>query len=146
MKKLIYLLYAVFLSLMFVTFYIASGVYDGLVEENYYIKAKHYFSTKGEEEKKGFSITVDPADAVVGDNRFSITLSILDRPLTGASVTLHTGMISGTELDRAYSLRETAPGSYEGTVSIPRKGKWVFRVEIKSEQIDTTRKWFVDVI
>ncbi len=146
MKKLIYLVYAIFITLMVVTFYVASGVYDGLVEDHYYIKAKHFFSRKAEEEKKEFSISIAPGRVNSGRNRMRVTLSLDREPLTGAMVIFYTGLISGTEHDGIFIMQETSPGRYETEYSIPSKGRWIFRVEIQSKDLNTERQWFVDVI
>jgi nitrogen fixation protein FixH len=141
-KKLIYGLYALFLILIVITFYMANKSYDGLVEERYYDKSKKYFETKKIEEDLGLTVNFD-RDMKIGKNIFQVSISKKDGHLRGAKTILFVGNIASEKYDRKYPLREDAPGIYKAAVDIPAKGKWLFRLDIENNEIVTDRRWTV---
>ena len=140
MKKVIYGLYVLFFVLMVITFYMANKVYDGLVEDRYYEKSKSYFETKKIEEGLGLIINYD-RNINIGKNIFRVSVSKKDGQLHGARTILFVGNIASEKYDRKYLLEEHSPGIYKASVEIPVKGKWLFRLDIESQEIVTDRRW-----
>ena len=140
MKKLIYGLYALFLILIVITFYMANKFYDGLVVDRYYEKSKDYFNIKKKEEELGLKIAFDHI-LKVGGNDMSIDLRKGNGPLSGAVVTLFVANISSTRFDRTFPLQEVSPGIYRSKVEIPFSGRWLLRAEIEHIEIRTGRTW-----
>ncbi|MBI5419059.1 MAG: FixH family protein [Deltaproteobacteria bacterium] len=140
MKKLICGIYAAFAILLGLSLYAAGRSYDGLVEENYYLRATGYLAEREREERAGLSISV-PQSLEKGHNRFSAAISTSSGPLRGAKVTLAAMRISGVNGDRKFTLAEGNPGSYAADVFLPAEGEWMFRLEAESGAIRAQKRW-----
>ncbi|MBM3162775.1 MAG: FixH family protein [Chlorobi bacterium] len=144
MKPFIIALYALFLFAMASGITIAYRQAEGLVETNYYEKASAYFTTKAAESSSGLSVSV-PDSLRRGSNEIQVKLLSRNNPLKGADVTFFTGNLSKKAYDRTTPMTETEPGIYRATAEIPFRGVWLVRVDIRKEQLQTSRKWFVEI-
>jgi hypothetical protein len=143
-KRVIYGLYILFFVLMVATFYIASMVYDGLVEDRYYEKSKSYFETKKLEEDLGMKMTFDRT-ATLGTNVFRVDIAKKDGQMSGVNAILFVGNVASEKYDRTYPLREDEPGIYITSFEIPFKGTWLLRLDISHNEITTDRRWTVTI-
>ncbi len=144
MKALIYALYVLVIFITVYTGYMAYKVYDGLVEEQYYVKAKNYFKTKRLEEDLGIKVSLK-GSFQLGKSMVEIVLTERGKPLRGAIVNVYLGHASTTKYDRACQMKEVQSGVYACNLSIPVKGKWLVRAAIQFGDFKTYRRWFVDV-
>ena len=137
-------LYSLFLFAMASGITIAYRQAEGLVEQNYYEKASGYFSSKATELSSGLSVSL-PDSLHKGNNLVQVRLLTHDRPLRHADVTLFVGNLSKKTYDRAKPMNETEPGNYRTNAVIPFSGVWLVRVDIRKDQLQTSRKWFVEI-
>lgn len=142
MKRLIYLIYAVFFLLMAATFYVAYHVYDGLVEEGYYSKAVNYFKEKEIEE--GVRVEV-PTNLREGNNRVYIKLTENGMPLTNGKTVLKVVGMKESEGERVFHLKETSPGVFTAVVTAEKRGRLIFKMRWSDGRREIERRWFVEV-
>lgn len=144
MKIFLIALYGLFIFAMASGITIAYRQAEGLVEPDYYEKASAYFSTKADESSSSLAVVL-PDSLHMGNNDVLITISTHDKPLRNAEVTLFTGNLSKKSYDRTVPMHETEPGNYRTTAVIPFAGVWLIRVDIGKDQLQTSRKWFMEV-
>ncbi len=142
MKIFIYGLYIFFGSLLVLTVVSAINHNSGMVIDNYYEKAKNYTKTFEQEQKLGLWIT-KPKNLKVGKSKFITEITAKDKPLS-AKATLFIGNSKTQNYDKTYTLKELS-GVYSADIDIPKKGIWLFRVELDSDIINTEKKWFIEV-
>ena len=118
---------------------------DGLVESNYYDNSTHYFQTKALEEKLGIAIS-RPDTLKLGSNTFQIKATSHGKPIETGDLSLFMGNLSNTRYDSTMTMRQLAPGIYQTTATIPFKGVWFARIDLKQQQqLVTSKKWFFNV-
>ncbi len=144
MKLFLIALYSLFILAMASGITIAYRQAEGLVEPNYYEKASAYFSTKSAESSRGLSVVL-PDSLQKGSNEVHVTISTHGKPLRNAVVTFFVGNLSKKTYDRTVPMKETEPGNYRTTAVIPFEGVWLARVDISKEQLQTSRKWFIEL-
>lgn len=142
MKKLIYLLYAVFVFGLGFIIYRSASDYEGLVEEHYYEKSKSHFSSMRAEAEAGLWLEL-PQKLKTGINNVTVKAGTKAGPLKGANMVLFTGYISDASLDRRYIMNEASSGVYSAQAAIPRPGQWLLRLDIEAGTLKTDRRWFV---
>lgn len=145
MKAFLVGLYALFAFAMASGITIAYRQSEGLVDTDYYEKARTYFSAKAAESSNGLRLTL-PDSLHRGKNHVQVRLFSHGKPLENATVKLFLGNLSKTKYDRTIPLQETAPGIYgTGQAEIPFGGIWLVRVDIAKEHLKTTRTWFAEI-
>lgn len=118
---------------------------DGLVESNYYDNSTHYFQTKALEEKLGIALS-QPDSLKLGSNTIQIMATSHGKPLETGDLSLFIGNLSNTRYDSTMTMRKLAPGIYQTTATIPFKGVWFARIDLKQQQqLVTSKKWFFNV-
>lgn len=142
MKAMISSLYALFAVLIALTVYVAGTSHEGLVEEDYYRKATGYLSGKENEEDRGLTIRV-PGRLATGRSRFLAEIGTAGGPQHGAQVLLRAMRISGPGQDRTFPLPEEESGVYAADIDIPAPGTWILLITMKSDGIDSERRWIV---
>lgn len=144
MKIFLYALYTVFLFAMGTGFYVAFKGFEGLVEENYYEKASGYFTTKAMEDSLGLEIIL-PDLLKKGSNVVEVAVFVQGKPLRRAKVSFFTGNVSESRYDAQHRMTERSPGVYAAKVPIPFSGTWLMKVDVATETIKTSRKWFTEI-
>ena len=125
--------------------FIAYKSADGLVDNNYYENSTHYFQTKALEEKLGIALS-RPDSLKLGQNTIRLQATSHGKPLEEGSLSLFIGNLSNTRYDSTIIMRKLSPGIYQATATIPFKGVWLARVDLKQQQQRiTSKKWFFDV-
>ncbi|NTU87278.1 MAG: FixH family protein [Chlorobiaceae bacterium] len=144
MKLFLIALYSLFLVAMASGITIAYRQAEGLVEPNYYEKARAYFSTKSAESSSALSVIL-PDSLQKGSNDILVSISTHGKPLRNAVVTFFVGNLSKKTYDRTVPMKETEPGNYRTTAVIPFEGVWLARVDIQKQQLQTSKKWFIEL-
>jgi len=145
MKLFFYIVYPIFFFAMGCGIYIAYKSADGLVDNNYYENSTHYFQTKALEEKLGIALS-RPDSLKLGHNTIRLQATSHGKPLEEGSLSLFIGNLSNTRYDSTIIMRKLSPGIYQATATIPFKGVWLARVDLKQQQQRiTSKKWFFDV-
>jgi hypothetical protein len=144
MKPFIASIYALFLFAMISGVVTAYRNSEGLVEKDYYRKQNDWFMNKTMERRLGLEIG-KPESLALGSNRMRVTLSEHGQPLRNAEVHLFIGNVSNSKLDFSCPMREAGPGIYQADAVVPSKGKWLVRIELAANQLNTSRSWFYDV-
>ncbi len=142
MKRLPAVIAAAFALLLGSTLYLAARKHEGLVDRNYYESASNEFAERELENREGFVVRV-PDRYRAGENRFWAAVATTGGPLRGARVTLAAMRASGTRYDREYTLREAAPGRYEGAVNLPFPGQWMLSLAVDAGTIHARRLYTV---
>ncbi len=145
MKLFFYIVYPIFFFAMGCGIFIAYKSADGLVDNNYYENSTHYFQTKALEEKLGIALS-RPDSLKLGQNTIRLQATSHGKPLEEGSLSLFIGNLSNTRYDSTIIMRKLSPGIYQATATIPFKGVWLARVDLKQQQQRiTSKKWFFDV-
>jgi len=144
MKLFIAALYGLFLVAMISGIFIAFRTSEGLVESDYYLKQKRWFSQKSEERKRGIGID-PPASIRQGENELTFVLTEGGKPLKNAKIQLFIGNISSKSGDQTCPMHETAPGVYQTKAFVASAGKWLVRLDFESSTLNSSRSWFYDV-
>lgn len=144
MKIFLIALYGLFIFAMASGITIAYRQAEGLVEPDYYEKASAYFTTKAVESSRGLAVAMQDS-LRKGSNEVLVRISTHDKPLRNAEVTLFAGNLSNSKYDRTVPMKETEPGSYTTTAAIPFGGVWLIRVDIRKNELQTSRKWFMEI-
>jgi len=145
MKITLSIIYACFFTAMACGLFVAYKHADGLVESNYYDNSTHYFQTKALEEKLGIALS-QPDSLKLGSNAIQIRATSHGKPLEEGALSLFIGNLSNTRYDSTMTMRQTSPGIYTTTATIPFKGVWFARIDLKQQQqLITTKKWFFNV-
>ena len=145
MKITLSIIYACFFTAMACGLFVAYKYADGLVESNYYDNSTHYFQTKALEEKLGIALS-QPDSLKLGSNAIQIRATSHGQPLETGDLSLFIGNLSTTRFDSTITMRQLAPGIYQTTATIPFKGIWFARIDLKQQQqLITTKKWFFNV-
>jgi FixH len=145
MKITLFIIYACFFTAMACGLFVAYKYADGLVESNYYDNSTRYFQSKALEEK--FDIAISRPDTLIlGSNTFQIKATSHGKPLEEGNLSLFIGNLSNTRYDSTMTMRKLAPGIYQTTATIPFKGVWFARIDLKQQQqLVTSKKWFFNV-
>ncbi len=145
MKLFFYIVYPIFFFAMGCGIYIAYKSADGMVDNNYYENSTHYFQTKALEEKLGIAVS-QPDSLKLGQNIIRVKATSHDKPLREGTLSLFIGNLSNTRFDSMSTMRQTSPGIYQTKATIPFKGVWFARIDLKQQQqLITTKKWFFNV-
>jgi len=145
MKLFFYIVYPIFFFAMGCGIFIAYKSADGLVDNNYYENSTHYFQTKALEENLGIALS-RPDSLKLGQNTIRLQATSHGKPLEEGSLSLFIGNLSNTRYDSTIIMRKLSPGIYQATATIPFKGVWLARVDLKQQQQRiTSKKWFFDV-
>jgi nitrogen fixation protein FixH len=145
MKITLSIIYACFFTAMACGLFVAFTSADGLVDNNYYDNSTHYFQSKALEEKLGIAIS-RPDTLKLGSNIFQIKATSHGKPLETGDLSLFIGNLSNTRYDSTMTMQQTSPGIYTTTASIPFKGVWFARIDLKQQQQHiTSKKWFFNV-
>jgi nitrogen fixation protein FixH len=145
MKLFFYIIYPLFFFAMGCGIYVAFRNAEGLVDNNYYENSKRYFQAKANEERLGIEIS-KPDSLKRGYNVILIKATTHSKPLQDGSLSLFIGNLSTTGYDSSITMRQLSPGIYQATPTIPFKGVWFARVELKQQQqLITSKKWFFNV-
>ncbi len=119
---------SIFANLVMVYFSITS--YDGLVEDNYYLKGLNYQKEieRGKlQEKLGWESELHNTN-----NTFTvIARNISTVPLKDANVSLSFFRASKAGFDQEITLKEVSPGTYQGKVDLKLKGSWTVTTQIR---------------
>jgi len=145
MKLTLSIIYACFFTAMACGLFVAFTSADGLVDSNYYENSTRYFQSKALEKKLGIAIT-RPDTLKLGSNTFQIKATSHGKPLETGDLSLFMGNLSNTRYDSTMTMRQLAPGIYQTTATIPFKGVWFARIDLKQQQqLVTSKKWFFNV-
>jgi hypothetical protein len=144
LKPFIIAIYALFLFAMITGLVVAFRNSEGLVETDYYRKQNSWFQEKTEERRLGLEV-MKPASIQRGENELTFVLTEHGKPLTHAGVQLFVGNVSTSELDITCTMHETTPGTYQARATVPSKGKWLLRIDITNNKLNTSQSWFYDV-
>ncbi len=145
MKLFFYIVYPIFFFAMGCGIYIAYKSADGLVDNNYYENSSRYFQAKATEEKLGIALSL-PDTLKPGDNVIRVNATSHGKPLGNAALSLFIGNLSSTLYDSTMIMQKLSPGIYQTTATIPFKGVWFARVDLKQQQqLIASKKWFFDV-
>ncbi len=125
-----------FLILLGLSFYVSIKHYEGLVEDGYSEKAAHYFEKLKKEMDLGLEIRVSE-----GLEPFEVWIKTKRGLLRKAKVILKVGRIDRSE-DLRFDLKEVSDGHYSGMVQLPRKGFYMFNLEVSKDDFKTNRRWF----
>jgi hypothetical protein len=143
-KPFIIALYALFLFAMISGLTVAFRNAEGLVEPDYYLKQNGWFSAKAEERRIGLEVQ-KPASLRQGENDVTFVLSEQGKPLQNATVRLFIGKVQHSGQDVACAMSETAPGVYRARIAVPSTGKWLVRIDLSANNLNTSKSWFYDV-
>jgi len=144
-KLTLSIIYACFFTAMACGLFVAFTSADGLVDNNYYDNSTHYFQTKALEEKLGIALS-QPDSLKLGSNAIQIRATSHGQPLEEGALSLFIGNLSNTRYDSTMTMRQTSPGIYQTTATIPFKGVWFTRIDLKQQQqLVTSKKWFFNV-
>ncbi len=145
MKLFFYIIYPLFFFAMGSGIYVAFRDAEGLVESNYYESSKGYFQSKAAE--KQLAVEVSKPDSLKrGYNIIRLKATSHGKPLETGDLSLFIGNLSTTRFDSTMTMRQLAPGIYQATPTIPFKGVWFTRVDLKQQQqLVTSKKWFFNV-
>lgn len=145
MKLFFYIIYPLFFFAMGCGIYVAFRDAEGLIDNNYYENSTRYFQAKALEEKLGIEVS-KPDSLKRGYNVININATTHGKPLEKAALSLFTGNLSTTGYDSTITMKEISPGLYQATPTIPFKGVWLAKVDLKQQQqLITTKKWFFNV-
>ena len=146
MKLFFYIMYPLFFFAMGCGIYVAFRDAEGLVDNNYYENSTRYFQAKANEEKLGIEVS-KPDSLKRGHNVIRIKATTHGKPLqNGAALTLFVGNLSSTGYDSTLTMHQISPGLYQATPTIPFKGVWLAKVDLRQQQqLITTKKWFFNV-
>jgi len=145
MKLFFYIVYPIFFFAMGCGIYIAYKSADGMVDNNYYENSTRYFQTKALEEKLGIAVS-QPDSLKLGQNIIRVKTTSHGKPLEEGDLSLFIGNLSNTRFDSTMTMRQLSPGLYQATATIPFKGVWFTRVDLKQQQqLVTSKKWFFNV-
>ena len=145
MKLFFYIVYPIFFFAMGCGIYIAYKSADGLVDNNYYENSSRYFQAKATEEKLGIAVS-RPDTLKTGYNVIRVNATSHGKPLGNAALSLFIGNLSSTLYDSTMLMKKLSPGIYQTTATIPFKGVWFARVDLKQQQqLIASKKWFFDV-
>ena len=145
MKITLSIIYACFFTAMACGLFVAFTSADGLVDNNYYDNSTHYFQSKALEEKLGIAIS-RPDSLILGSNTIQIKATSHGKPIETGDLSLFIGNLSNTRYDSTMTMQQTSPGIYTTTASIPFKGVWFARIDLKQQQQHiTSKKWFFNV-
>lgn len=144
MKPFIASLYALFLFAMISGIVVAYRNAEGLVENDYYRKQDQWFKAKTGERALELEIRA-PESLSPGTSELTFCITEHGKPLRHANVQLFVGGVQKSTPDFTSPMRETRPGIYAATASLPSKGKWLVRIDLATPQLNTSRSWFYDV-
>ncbi len=145
MKLFFYIMYPLFFFAMGCGIYVAFRDAEGLVDNNYYENSQRYFQTKANEERLGIEVS-KPDSLKKGYNVIRIKATTHGKPLENATLSLFTGNLSTTGYDSTITMRQLSPGIYQATATIPFKGVWLAKVDLRQQQqLITSKKWFFNV-
>ncbi len=145
MKIFFYIVYPIFFFAMGCGIYIAFKSADGLVDNNYYENSSSYFKTKALEEKLGIAVS-RPETLKLGQNVIRVKATSHGQPLEDGALSLFIGNLSSTRYDSTKFMQKISPGIYQTSATIPFRGVWFTRVDLKQQQqLITSKKWFLDV-
>ena len=145
MKLFFYIVYPIFFFAMGCGIYIAYKSADGLVDSNYYENRRGYFQSKALEEKLGIAVS-RPETLKPGHNVIRVNATSHGKPLEDYALSLFIGNLSSTRYDSTMFMQKLSPGIYQATATIPFKGMWFARVDLKQQQhLIISKKWFFEV-
>ncbi len=144
MKPFIIAIFALFLVAMITGLTVAFRNAEGLVEPDYYLKQNSWFQEKTAERQLGLEVK-RPQSIRLGDNEMTFVLTEHGTPLRNANVRVFIGNVANGDHDLTRAMRETAPGTYVASASVPAKGKWLVRLDLSTPKLNTSRSWFYDV-
>ncbi len=145
MKLFFYIIYPLFFFAMGCGIYVAFRDAEGLVDNNYYENSTRYFQAKALEERLGIGVST-PDSLKRGYNIIRIKATTHGKPLQDGALTLFVGNLSTTRYDSSTAMRQLSPGLYQATATIPFKGVWFAKVDLRQQQqLITTKKWFFNV-
>jgi len=145
MKLFFYIIYPLFFFAMGCGIYVAFRDAEGLVDNNYYENSTRYFQTKALEERLGIGVST-PDSLKRGYNIIRIKATTHGKPLQNGALTLFVGNLSTTRYDSSTAMRQLSPGLYQATATIPFKGVWFAKIDLRQQQqLITSKKWFFNV-
>jgi hypothetical protein len=145
MKLFFYIVYPIFFFAMACGIYVAYRNPEGLVDNNYYDNGKHYFEAKTNEKRLGIEVS-RPETLKLGNNTIRINATSQGQPFEKGTLSLFIGNLSTTGYDSTITMRQLSPGIYQATTTIPFKGVWFTRIDLKQQQqLITSKKWFFNV-
>ncbi len=145
MKLFFYIMYPLFFFAMGCGIYVAFRDAEGLVDNNYYENSTRYFQAKANEERLGIGVS-KPDSLKKGYNVIRIKATSHGKPLQDGNLSLFIGNLSATGYDSTITMHQLSPGIYQATPTIPFKGVWFARVDLRQQQqLIISKKWFFDV-
>ncbi len=145
MKLFFYIMYPLFFFAMGCGIYVAFRDAEGLVDNNYYENSTRYFQAKALEEQLGITMS-QPAGLKLGHNVIKINATSHGKPFETGLLSLFIGNLSTTGYDSTITMHQLSPGIYQATATIPFKGVWFAKVDLRQQQqLITTKKWFFNV-
>jgi len=145
MKLFFYIMYPLFFFAMGCGIYVAFRDAEGLVDNNYYENSQRYFHAKANEERLGIEVS-KPDSLKKGYNIIRIKATTHGKPLQNGDLFLFIGNLSTTGYDSTITMRQLSPGIYQATPTIPFKGVWLVKVDLRQQQqFITSKKWFFEV-
>jgi len=144
MKHFFYIVYPIFFFAMTYGIYVSYKNAEGLVDNNYYNNGTRYFQEKATEKKMALEIS-RPDTLKQGSNTIQISAKRHGKPFEHAVLSLFIGNLSTTGYDSTMTMQEASPGMYQASATIPFKGIWFVRIDLRQQQLMTSRKWFFDV-
>lgn len=143
-KGWIWIIYIVFFVAMYFTIKVAFNNYEGLVVDDYYNKAKGYYTTKDVEAKANLRLKLLTPSLKEGHNDISIQLHIKDEYKNNSKFKLFIGSVSSKDHDRYYPVELGSDNILKAKVHVPNKGKWLCRIELDSANLKTEKRWFLN--
>jgi len=142
-KKIFFVAGSIFLATIIanlVVIYSAFKTYDGLVEENYYLKGLNYQENKNQihaQEKLNWNVDIKKLD-----NEVSIILKDKNNQLIqGANIEINFFRPTQSGLDKKVTLLEKDKGLYITSSRIDlNKGIWDAYIKIKKDNLKWTKK------
>lgn len=116
-----------------VLIYYSSLTYDGLVEENYYLKGLNYQS---ELDKKHSQQTLGWSVELLDSTKDLYIVKIKDKdnkPLSKAMVKIDFFRPSKEGFDKTVFLKEVETGTYQVSTHLELEGIWDARIEVKKD-------------
>jgi nitrogen fixation protein FixH len=145
MKLFLYIMYPLFFFAMGCGIYVAFRDAEGLVDNNYYENSTRYFQAKANEERLDIEMS-KPDSLKKGYNVIRIKATTHGKPLQDGMLSLFIGNLSTTGYDSSITMRKLSPGIYQATATIPFKGVWLVKVDLRQQQqLITSKKWFFNV-
>lgn len=129
---MIALLSGIVLAVTIGTIVMGGRQFDGVVTERPYETGLAWDEIRKEQQRLGWTITVQNTFIKKGSNELSvIALGRDGKPLKNATVLLTVSRPSTRQFDRTYEAKQMGEGRYAASVELPLFGHWDLRADIR---------------